>query len=142
MVDVLVSDEDYEKLAGFKWHIDRGYAKRNTRLPSGKHGTQYMHREIMDPPPGMVVDHIDHDGLNNTRENLRVVTQQQNVQHRRAAHNSTSGVRGVSWCKRNNKWRSQVFHRGKSYSCGYYDNIEEAAAAAEAKRTELGFLAA
>jgi len=83
----LVDDADYEGLSKIKWCAtlcsyayrqgtvkpkDKYYAK------NGKYG--YMHRMLMNYPDGMVVDHIDGDGLNNRRENLRIITTRQNLE--------------------------------------------------------------
>src|SRR6185312_4468108 len=89
---VRVDDADAGFLRQWAWQIQTvgtlQYARRSTG-PSGT--TIYMHRSIMDAPNGMVVDHIDGDGLNNRRENLRIVTHGQNLWNRR------SKTDGVGW---------------------------------------------
>ena len=84
----LVDDEDYERLARFKWHASgptasgQFYAARESRtrgLGGGRKSrigrkVVYMHREVQACEAALVVDHRDGNGLNNTRENLRVVT--------------------------------------------------------------------
>lgn len=71
----LVDDADYEWLSRWKWHYHGGYAERGDGV--------LMHREITDCPAGKEVDHINHDPLDNRRENLRVVTRWQNMLNRR-----------------------------------------------------------
>ena len=130
-----VDDEDFDRLSKFKWHtITPGtvmYAQ--TRLFSGKSGTKgelkYMHRMIMNAPPGMVVDHIDGDGLNNSKKNLRICTQKNNCANRGANKNSASGIKGVTYCKQTGKWRAVIEHQGKQKSLGRHSTIEGAKSA-------------
>jgi hypothetical protein len=84
----LVSDEDYERVAAFKWCASlesRGtkwYAIRRVTV-NGKAVKIRMHRFVMGLPPGgedgRVVDHLNHDSLDNRRENLEIVTQEENM---------------------------------------------------------------
>jgi hypothetical protein len=86
----IVDDEDFKYLNQYKWYAskipkyDLWYANRTTSLKKeGFRKDIGMHRVIMNPPPKMFVDHIDHNGLNNQRSNLRIVTQRQNNQNMR-----------------------------------------------------------
>ncbi len=106
----LVDAADYDRLSGYRWHAsadkagNRWYAMTSTR---GK--VISMHRFIMNPPPGMVVDHYDGNGLNNRRANLRICRQQQNVWNRRSRRNKTSRYFGVFQRKNMpNKWYATV----------------------------------
>lgn len=115
------------------WHIrvSHGIAYAESR---GRH----LHREIMHPPPGFVVDHKNGDGLDNRRKNLRVVTQSENLRNVVGARsNSTSGVLGVSWHKGSKRWVARIFHEGKNVNLGKYVTKEEAAAARLAGEREL-----
>lgn len=79
----LVDDEDFEVLNNFKWSVaDCGHKRKSrklyARLRRGRRQI-YMHRELFaEIPPGYVVDHIDGNGLNNQKENLRLLTHQEN----------------------------------------------------------------
>lgn len=78
-----VSPEDFERVSAYKWHVSNHATPRKTpklyaRTSCGGK-KRFMHRFIMNPPDGMVVDHIDGDGLNNTRENLRITTVEDNA---------------------------------------------------------------
>lgn len=78
----LVDDEDFEYLSQFKWAAHKTgpnlYADRYSAI-NGHGGRIQMHREIMCFPKGMEIDHIDHNGLNNQKNNLRVCTRKQNA---------------------------------------------------------------
>lgn len=99
-----VDDDDYDVLSKYRWHIrysaNTKYAMRNT---IGK--MVAMHREIMGCPVGMEIDHINWDGLDNRKQNLRVVTKRQNAQHRKNKIHSV--YPGVSR-KRGNRWVALV----------------------------------
>lgn len=119
----LVDDEDYYWLSQWNWfavEISGGwYARRSTKktpMRSGVKYETYMHRVVMHPDKGMVVDHKDHNGLNNTKENLRVCTKAQNSRNSIPGRNSTSRYLGVSYRKgqfRNYPWVAQLKFEGK-----------------------------
>ena len=89
-------------------------------------------------PDGMYVGHRCHTRNCVRPEHLRLVTNTQNLQNRRGANsNSTTGVRGVYWSKKSQKFHAAVKLSGKRYSAGYFDTLEEAEAAVIAKRREL-----
>jgi len=121
----VVSVEDYERLSQYNWCISRSgrrlYACRNE---NGRHIA--MHRFLMNPPKGMVVDHIDGDGLNNRRSNLRVCTQQQNLWNTRPTGKS-SKYKGVSRDKQKKKWVVYVRCNDENLYCGRFDDEVEAA---------------
>lgn len=82
--------------------------------------------------PNGQLDHIDHDGLNNRINNLRVVNWVQNARNQRPPQTSKSGVCGVIWVKHKNKWRAQIGVGGKQICLGYYREVEEARSARKA----------
>lgn len=135
-------DAQDEHLAAWNWHADRnGYVRRSTKIKQ-RSVHYYLAREIMGmrAGDGLIVDHIDHDPLNNTRENLRVVTNSQNQQNRKgAASHSGTGVRGVCRGKCGH-FRAFVGTGGKVRYLGQFPSIDEAARVAEAARRDLGFL--
>lgn len=132
----IVDAEDYPELAQYRWHAhvrkDGGmcYAVRN----SGRK-TIMMHRQIMKPPEGMVVDHINHNGANNRRCNLRVCTQAENTRNKRRFAAGKSRYRGVT--PMGDKWRAVVSHNGRTHYVGVYDTEIEAALARDRKAVEL-----
>lgn len=85
-------------------------------------------------PKGMQIDHLDHDRSNNRIENLRLVTHKENGRNISKKKNNTSGITGVGWDKRRQKWRAQIYVDGKAICLGLYDNLLDAVA--ERKRAE------
>lgn len=122
----LVSDEDFLYLVGYNWWLQSaGYVEAYI---NSKH--QLMHRIVverigLDLSKGEV-DHFDGNILNNQRENLRIATRSQNKMNTHYPITNTSGYKGVTWCKRNQKWKAQIKINGRNYNLGYFDNPEEA----------------
>lgn len=137
----LVDDDDFALLSAFKWFYYpgsprslTGYAMRNRRATEGKRGVIYMHRSILAAPQGSVVDHINGNGLDNRRSNLRLATHRQNCRNRRGAERtSTSSYLGVSWHKKGRKWAAFICERkdgrGISTYLGLFASEEDAAKA-------------
>lgn len=75
---------------------------------------------------GMLIDHIDHNSLNNKIENLREVTVLENNLNRSKQKNNKSGCTGVCWSKAKNKWKAKITFKGKTKEIGFFENIEEA----------------
>lgn len=91
-----------------------------------------------DIPAGMQVDHQCRNKGCVNPSHLRLATNKENAEnHGGARANSQSGIRGVSWYPRKNKWNAQVCHNWQQMNLGYFENIEDAAAAVLAKRLEL-----
>lgn len=109
-------EADVDLVFGMRWTLsaEKRYAV-NRRLGI----STFMHRLIMQPGPGMVVDHIDGNGLNNRRANLRVCTHQENLWNRKGALNH--GVYRMG-----NKWRAHIDYLGKKYYLGMFDGPEHA----------------
>lgn len=138
----IVDDADYEIVRGLKWcahkRLNGFYAVRNIRLQNGKWASVYLHRALLNPPSGMQVDHINGNGLDNRRENLRVVTpaqQHQSFQSKRKY--ATSTFRGVCYSARLKKWQATLQHAGETFNLGFFDTEVAAARSYNAKATEL-----
>jgi hypothetical protein len=127
VVETLISTSDLPKVMEYPntWCFNyRGYVT-GTRTVNKIKKHAVLHRWIFDDPKGMVIDHINHDTLNNTRENLRVVTQSENLQNRKGAmKNSKSGIRGVCWNKIRKKWQVQITTNKKLIHVGYFEDIK------------------
>lgn len=121
----VVDDDVAASLAGKRVFLRNGY-------PCVRRGKRdyYLHREIMQAPDGLTVDHISGDRLDNRRSNLRVCTTQQNTWNRRKkASPSTSVYVGVSFDRHKGKWKAAIREDGRGVTLGYFDSEEEAAAA-------------
>lgn len=125
----LVDEADWADVSQFDWNSNgAGYAQRNTVL-DGRRTTVFMHREIMGLKrgDGLLVDHANGNRLDNRRENLRICTRSQNQWNRGAQSNSKSGVKGVFWDARRQKWRASIKQHRKEKHIGYFDSIVDAA---------------
>lgn len=104
---------------------------------------RYAHRVAYElaygvDPGALDVDHVCHTTFCVRPDHLRLATNKQNQENKTGANrNSRSGVRGVSWCFRSNKWRATVQHNGTQFSCGYFESKADAERAARLKRNEL-----
>jgi hypothetical protein len=130
----VVDDDDYDYLMQFNWHLWRKkenpfYAIRHI-WRDGKRTTTTMHQEILKPPIGMICDHINGDGLDNQRRNLRICTHGNNAMnqssHRRK---STSPYKGVSLYNDGIRWRSRIKTKDKIYNLGVFESEIDAALA-------------
>ena len=124
----LIDQEDAWLFAEFDWHIQytRGqkYVWRRFR-EGGKLRKVYLHRIIMDTPPDFETDHINRNGLDNRRANLRVCTPSQNQANSRKV--GPSGVRGVY--RKRGKWVASIRVRGRRIQVGTFETIIDAGAA-------------
>jgi hypothetical protein len=92
-----------------------------------------MHRLVIDVPPGAFCDHINHNGLDNRRANLRIATHSQNVRHRRKFKTpSKSRYKGLTWSKQIQRWRVRIWADGRRLSLGFFENEIDAAKAYDA----------
>lgn len=126
---VRVDDEDFEWLNQWKWYYFAygGYAIRAVYdLNLKKNHRAWMHRVIMSTPKGMQTDHINGDGLDNRRSNLRICTQIQNSQNRSPKSDNSSGYSGVHWAKKGKKWCAYIDINKKRTNLGRYKNIQGA----------------
>ncbi len=131
----IVDAADYEALSRYKWHLVAPGKLYAGRKEGGK--TVYMHREIMQPPPGMCVDHIDGNSLDNRRRNMRNCTNQQNMQNIRKTARGASRFKGVYYDKRRRTWYARICHNGKNINLGTYPTEIEAARAYDKAAMEL-----
>ena len=114
----LVDDEDFERLSQWKWGVVIGRAGNQYVTRKQRDGkTIYMHRLVIDVPKGMETDHINHNGLDNQKKNLRIVTKSQN-QHNRRPHGKTSKYKGVAW--HGYRWVARIAINKKQYYLGLY----------------------
>ena len=110
--------EDIDKVKNLKWHIKNS---RNTQYAvHNDHGhARFMHEVILEYDGDKEIDHIDHNGLNNRKSNLRIVTHSQNIMNQ---HNETNGVKQVP----SGRYQAHITVNGKSVYLGTYDTFKEA----------------
>ena len=129
----LVDDEDYEVLSQFKWcakwspDVQGYYVKRN-KVVNSKKLVIYMSRWLLNAPKNLQVDHINHNGLDNRRSNLRLATNSQNLYNSRRSK-GRSGFRGVTFEKRTGKWEARIKVDRKSINLGTFSDKMQAALA-------------
>jgi hypothetical protein len=137
-----VEDIDLERM---RWTISRGYAVSKRRI-RGESCRFYAHRIVIARmigrwlKDGEEVDHINRNGLDNRRCNLRLVTRQQNSRNRGIGKANRSGHLGVYWASDRNKWRVAFGVSGKTKNYGCFASFSEAVAKANLIRKKLGFL--
>lgn len=124
----VIDFDDFEKVRNFKW-CARKSSSGNTFYACRAANTVQLHHEIMPPPTGMEIDHIDRDGLNNRRSNLRIVTHRQNILNRGPRRNKTSKFCGVSRHQKQQKWQAGLELFGKHIHLGSYEIEADAARA-------------
>ena len=121
----IVDPDDYKRLNKYTWHASGGgeklYAKRVK-----KNRSVSMHREIITVPGDLVVDHINHNRLDNRKANLRPATPAQNSWNRLIKKRGNR-FRGVDWDKKEKKWRTRLTHNRSRITMGYFDDELEAA---------------
>ena len=124
----LVDNINYEYLNQWKWYYNNGYAARDQRNLITKKDTRiYMHRIIMKAKKSENIDHVNHNGIDNQKRNLRKSTHEQNMHNMKSNKNSTSQYKGVCWAKNNKKWKVQINYNNKHIYLGYYTNEKVAA---------------
>jgi hypothetical protein len=120
----IIDDEDFEEISKYKWFA---LHQRNTwyaRRSISKKNKESMHRFILKPELDLEVDHINGNGLDNRRSNIRIVTRRQNAQNKHILKRSP--LLGVSLDSRCGLWQSKICIHGKSTFLGSYGTQEEA----------------
>lgn len=131
----VVDDEDFHLVSGFKWSAEKKknviYAARG-EWSGGVQKTVRMHQQIMGTSGNgrsLHVDHVDGNGLNNTRLNLRIASQTQNTWNTPKRRGETSKYKGVSRHSQNNSWTAYIKFKGAHINLGSFDSEEIAASA-------------
>lgn len=133
----IVDDHDYPAVCHAQWFRNGdGYAVAFVQV-QGRFKLTYLHRYLLHAPDDQQVDHIDGNPLNNVRSNLRLVTPQQNSQNKRLSPLSATGLKGVGWHKRRQKYHVRIQQQGIRYHLGFFECPEEAALAYDAAARTL-----
>jgi len=148
-----IDDEDWKLVFNYTWHAffhgNTCYARANIYNENGKRVTKYLHQFLLDVQEGQEIDHVNHNGLDNQKENLRICTHEQNMGNYKTEGNfggkvRTSVYKGVSWHKKVGKWAAQINTQGTRKHLGYFDNEDDAAKtynkAADEKYGEFAYL--
>ena len=125
----LVDDEDFEYLNQWKWNYHKsrktGYATRSF-WKEGKGSTIIMHRLLLNASKEQMVDHINHNGIDNRKHNLRLCTPHENACNSEKQINNSSGIKGVDYFDRLKKWRVRIQSNNKQFHIGVYPTKETA----------------
>jgi len=126
-----VDDWKFDGLNCHKWRAWKNprngdfYARRNIKTEKG-YRQIIMHREIMNCPKGMIIDHINFNTLDNRESNLRVCTYSESSMHRRKQSGCSSQYIGVYWHKKNGKWIAYIVVNKKPIHLGCFDKENDA----------------
>lgn len=131
-LEFIIDKDDLKTIEQFCWvrfgAKDRDYLV--ARMSNGKN--IFLHRLITGAQDGEVVDHLNHNGCDNRKCNLRVVPQNKNMLNLCVRINNSSGVPGVSWSKDRNKWEAYISYEGKRHHLGRFVSFDDAVAARKA----------
>src|SRR6185436_6634560 len=111
----LIDDDDYGFVSSLKWHVQKQPGDIYYAIAYDNGEIVRMHRVLTDAEDGQLVDHIDGNGLNNQKSNLRTCSHAENMKNRRSSKNGTSRYVGVSWDSNAKKWRADIGHNRKTY---------------------------
>jgi hypothetical protein len=125
----LVDDDDFGVLNQYVWSAYKDchtfYAVGRFKIRGNRKMVKMHHIIIGHPLPGYVCDHIDGNGLNNQRHNLRFLTYRESCLNRRNV-SRMSKYPGVVWMNKQKKWASQLWIKGKHKYLGLYSTEEDA----------------
>ena len=127
----MVDDEDFEWLNQWKWNTHESGGKKDARRISWSENRRvvYMHREILKVRRCIPVDHVDGNGLNNTRDNIRIASWSQNSMNSAINKRNKSGYKGVCWSHQLNGWIATINANKKQTYLGLFKTPLEAAKA-------------
>lgn len=134
--------EDIDKVRIYKVGLHSEYKGNRYAQLTIKRGNQiYLHKFIMNYfGKEYDIDHINGDGLDNRKCNLRIVTHKVNNQNHRLQCNNTSGYPGVHYYKSRNNWSAQIMNYRRKIFLGYFKTKEEAILKRKLKEIELGYI--
>lgn len=134
----MIDAEDADRVSPWLWSVLERPGRSSYVLRREKGlGTVYLHRFLMNAPPGLQVDHVDGDGLNCRRGNMRLCTASQNQMNRANARSEKSSrYKGVFWSKHHRKWIAQIKLDYVGRCIGRFDSEDDAAMAYDAAARE------
>ena len=131
----IIDIEDVELCETITWHLEYSKTIKSFYVRGNINNKKIsLHRLITSCPTGMVVDHINHDTLDNRKENLKTCLTRENNKNNKS---NTSGFCGVVWDKSRNKWKAQIKYGNKLLFLGRYKSYDDACNARKSKEIEL-----
>ena len=130
--EAIIDANDVDLVGQHNWCVRGGRNTLYATRGEGSKGNQRfirLHRFLTDAPKDLIVDHINGNGLDNRRCNLRLVSNSENTRNQTIKNNNTSGYKGVSLYKATGRWCAKICVEGKQYFLGYFDTPEEASIA-------------
>jgi phage pi2 protein 07 len=123
----LVDDSDYKQLINYNWYMtSHGYVATDIKTKR-TYRQKRLHRILLQPSKGKVIDHINGNPLDNQRSNLRICTTSQNIMNQRISRNNTSGFKGVS--KTKHRWIAEIYKNNKRHRIASFQDKHIAALA-------------
>lgn len=124
----LIDEEDYDKIKNYSWYINTSGYVAITPAFRGKTDNKenLLHRYLISPGKENVVDHINHNRLDNRKHNLRICNTMQNNQNSIIRMNNTSDIIGIWYDNKNEKWASEIRVNKKKIWLGRYHNKKDA----------------
>jgi hypothetical protein len=135
--EAVIDADDVHLVSGWNWSArvnrNRGRVRQvyaiRAEYEAGKQSIVRMHRVVAKTSEGKFADHIDGDGLNNRKANLRDATPSENAFNKKKSSGNASGFKGVHWHKKSGKWQAQIGINYARVSLGLFETAEAAAAA-------------
>lgn len=133
----IIDSEDFHIVSGYRWHVSKyknvQYAL-SAKWNKGNPSTILMHRLVMNLKryDGLMIDHINMNGLDNRKINLRFTDFSLNAHHCKLLSSNTTGFRGIAWNNIRCAWQATIRVYGKRYFLGYYSSKRNAALAYDA----------
>lgn len=125
---IIIDTEDLNLVKDYQWHIENsranlqyGQASTNGKLPSK---TIRIHRLII--PDSVQIDHINHNGLDNRKSNLRTCNNRENNCNKNFSRNPKSGYTGIRYNEKANSYYVRMMVNKREISLGHYKSLEEA----------------
>lgn len=133
----LVDDDMFDYLNQWQWFYRQGYAARWIHISKHNKKRVFMHRIIANTPKNMYTDHINGNGLDNQRSNLRHCNKGQNNRNQKLRKDNTTGFKGVSHGARPGVYNAYINHLGKKKYLGTFTSLIEAAKAYDKAARQL-----
>lgn len=135
--ETIIEHRDLERANEYRgsWYLSRNYVRGNIRKPDGSKTTLTLHRWLVGED-GFVVDHINHDTLDNRKSNLRNLLPSENSLNRSGPQANGNGTLGVTFSQKYNRWYARFSIKGIRHFVGSYLSKEEATRALQDERNK------